>query len=117
VRIVTETKFQVFIDGKQVGSVDKWDHTPLMVTSRWEAGSNEEKYEVLAAIRKTYAPDNKADIRGKESQAPSQIGRGEGFKELKYSRTASSAPSIVIVPPVMQYLRLVPQAKFNMTAP
>jgi hypothetical protein len=105
--------FQVFIDGKQAGNTGKWKHTPLTITSMWDAGSDQEKFEVLATIRKTYNPDSKINIRGGESQTPSQIGRSEGFKELRYNRTTSPTASIVIVPPVMQYLRLVPQPKIE----
>ena len=107
--ILKETIFQVFIDGKQSGSPAKWHHTPLMVSSQWDAGTDQEKYEVLSALRRTYNPDNKNNIRGNERQLPVQIGRSEGFSELSYSRTASASPSVIIVPGLMPYRRLIPQ--------
>ena len=103
--------FKVVIDGKQVGCIGKWEHRPLTINSKWNAGSDQEKFEVLAAIRRTYNPDDKTDIRGLERQTPSQIGRCEGFKELRYERSTPPSSLIVIVPPVMQYLRLAPQPK------
>lgn len=103
-------KFEVIINGKQAGALDKWQQIPLTINSIWDAGGDGEKFEVLAAMRRTYNPENKTDIRGDQGQTPAQIGRGEGFKELSYQRTASSSQGIVIVPPVMPYIRLVPQA-------
>lgn len=103
--------FEVVINGKQSGCIGNWNHTSLAISSKWDAGSDQEKFEVLAAIRRTYSPENKSDIRGYEGQTPSQIGRCEGFKELRYERSTASSPQIVIVPPVMQYLRLAPQPK------
>jgi hypothetical protein len=106
---INTEKFQVFIDGVQAGNVGGWKHMPLMVASKWQPGGDEEKYEVLAAIRRTYNPDEKRNIRGDESQTPSQIGRGEGFTQLSYHRAISSAVHVVIVPPVMAYSSLAPQ--------
>lgn len=103
--------FKVVINGKQSGTINKWNNSPLTITSKWDAGSDQEKFEVLAAIRSTYNPENKTNIRGSQGQTPSQIGRCEGFKELRYERSTPSSPLIVIVPPVMQYLRLAPQPK------
>jgi hypothetical protein len=104
--ILKETSFQVFIDGKQSGNLAKWHHTPLMVNSRWDAGGNQEKFEVLTAIRRSYNPDIKDNIRGNERQLPSQIGRSEGFTELSYSRTSSASPQVIIVPGLMPYRRV-----------
>jgi hypothetical protein len=104
--ILKETTFQVFIDGKQLGNLGKWHHTPLMINSRWAAGGDQEKFEVLTAIRRTYNPDNKNNIRGNEQQLPSQIGRSEGFTELSYSRTSSASPQVTIVPGLMPYRRV-----------
>lgn len=101
-KTIKETVFQVFIDGKQSGSPAKWHHTPLIVYSKWDAGTDQEKYEVLSALRRTYNPDNKNNIRGNEHQLPDQIGRSEGFRELSYSRTSSS-PKVIIVPGIMPY--------------
>jgi hypothetical protein len=101
--------FEVVINGKQTGCVGKWNRTSMAISSQWDAGSDQEKFEVLAAIRRTYNPETKTDIRGLDGQTPSQIGRSEGFKELRYERSTSSSPQIIIVPPVMQYLRIAPQ--------
>lgn len=101
--ILKETIFQVFIDGKQSGCPEKWHHSPLIVYSKWDAGTDQEKYEVLSALRSTYNPDNKSNIRGNERQLPAQIGRSEGFSELSYSRTSSSSPKVIIVPGIMPY--------------
>lgn len=108
--IIKNTSFQVFIDGKQSGNQGKWDHKPLLINSQWDAGGDQEKYEVLAAIRQTYNPDTKSNIRGNEHQTPSQIGRSEGFSELSYSRTVAASPQVIIVAGLMPYLRVVPQA-------
>ena len=107
--ILKDINFQVFIDGVQTGNAGRWDHAPLMVTSRWEAGGDGEKYDVLSAIRQTYNPNDQSNIRGNEKQTPSQIGRSEGFKALSYSRTSSAASPVVIVSPLKAYHRVVPQ--------
>jgi hypothetical protein len=104
--ILKESIFQVFIDGKQSGSPKKWHHTPLIVYSKWDAGTDQEKYEVLSALRRAYNPDNKNNIRGNERQLPAQIGRSEGFSELSYSRTSSALPKVIIVPGIMPYRRV-----------
>ena len=80
-------------------------HTPLTISSRWDSGSEQEKFEVLAAIRSIYNPNEKMNIRGGERQTSSQIARLEGFTELKYSR---GDESIVIVKPLMKYRRVAP---------
>lgn len=108
-KIERSKKFDVVVNGKQAGAIDKWQQIPLTINSIWDAGGDGEKFEVLAAIRRTYSPDNKSDIRGEQRQTPAQIGRSEGFKELRYQRTAPASDQIIIVPPVMQYLRLAPQ--------
>jgi hypothetical protein len=105
---IKDAKFQVFIEGVQVGNIGRWKHAPLMVASQWDEGGDQEKYEVLAAIRRTYNPDNKNNIRGNERQTPAQIGRAEGFTELSYKRATSSASLVVIVLPVMAYRCVVP---------
>lgn len=102
-----ETVFQVFIDGTQSGNLGKWQHTPLTINSKWEAGGDQEKFEVLTAIRRIYNPDTKDNIRGNERQLPSQIGRSEGFTELSYTRTSSASPQVIIVPGLMPYRRVV----------
>lgn len=106
--IYRSEKFEIIANGERSGFPTKWKQTPLTVDSLWDAGSDGEKFEVLAAIRRTYNPDNKNDIRGSEGQTPAQIGRTEGFSELKYRRTASTASEVTIVSTVTPYLRLVP---------
>jgi len=101
-------KFDVVIDGNQSGRVNEWNDTPLSVSSRWDSGSDQEKFEVLAAIRSIYNPNEKMNIRGSERQTPSQIARSEGFTELRYSREKGSATSTVIVKPLMKYQRVAP---------
>lgn len=113
--------FKVIVNGKQAGGLGKWQEISLIIYSRWDAGGDAEKFAVLTAIRKTYDPKNNTDIRGSQGQTPAQTGRSEGFKELRYQRADPlSSPQIVIVPPVMQYLRLVPhvnnQAEINCVA-
>lgn len=113
--IIRKTKFEIIVSGKQTGAVGKWNKTHLTIESAWGIGEEGEKFEVLAAIRKTYNPENKSDIRGNERHTPSQVGRSEGFKELSYIRTDLSVPWTVIVPPIMQHLKLVSciaQSKF-----
>jgi len=100
-------KFEVVIDGERAGNTDEWCQTPLTISSRWDSGSEQEKFEVLAAIRCTYNPNEKMNIRGGERQTSSQIARLEGFTELKYSR---GKESIVIVKPLMKYRRVAPTA-------
>lgn len=112
--MIKGAKFQVFIDGKQSGNIGRWKHAPLMVASQWDEGGEGEKFEVLAAIRRTYNPDNKNDIRGSEHQTPSQIGRTEGFTELSYRRSTATASLVVIVPSFMPYTNIVPQAEFKL---
>lgn len=112
--ITRNTKFQIYIDGVQAGNIGKWKHAPLMVASQWDEGGDQEKYEVLAAIRRTYNPDIKSNIRGEERQTPSQIGRSEGFTELSYRRAMVSATPVVIVPPIMPYRRIMPHSGFKM---
>jgi hypothetical protein len=89
-------RFEVIVNGRRSGAVDRWKHISLTV--------------VLTAIRRTYDPDSRADIRGNEGQTPAQVGRCEGFRELGYRHSSESSRQVVIVPPMMQYLRLVPPA-------
>jgi hypothetical protein len=103
-------RFDVIVKGKRVGAVDKWKHIPLTISSCWDDGSDAEKFEVLAAIRRTYDADDRSDIHGTEGQTPAQVGRCEGFRELTYQRVARPSAEIIIVPPLMRYLRLVPQS-------
>lgn len=101
-----DTTFQILIDGKRRGSPGRWHHRPLMLNSRWELGGDQEKYEVLAAIRQSYNPEYKVDIRGAEHQLPSQIGRSEGFTQLSYRRASPASPTVIIVSEPALYRRL-----------
>jgi hypothetical protein len=103
-------RFEVIVNGRRSGAVDRWKHISLTVDSLWDVGSDGEKFAVLTAIRRTYDPDSRADIRGNEGQTPAQVGRCEGFRELGYRHSSESSRQVVIVPPMMQYLRLVPPA-------
>jgi hypothetical protein len=105
-----DNQFNVIVNGKQTGAFDKWQQIPLIVNSCSEVGSDDEKFNVLYAIRKIYDQKNRTDIRGTEGQTPAQVGRCEGFRELSYQRTALESSRIFIVPPVMQHLRLVPRS-------
>lgn len=113
--IVRNTRFEIIVNGKQSGAPEKWKEIRLTVHSTWEIGSDGEKFAVLTAIRQTYEPYNHYNIRGNQSQTPAQIGRSEGFKELRYERASPFSLPIIIVPPVMQYLRLVPNKIDNTT--
>lgn len=111
---LNSSRFQVFIEGVQTGNIGRWKHAPLMVTSHWSEGSDDEKFEVLSAIRKTYNCDSSGDIRGTDHLGPSQIGRNEGFTELSYRRANSLSLQVTIIPTVIPYRRMVPQPRFNM---
>lgn len=110
-------RVEIIVNGKRVGAVDKWKHISLTISSGWDYGSDSEKFEVLSMIRRTYNPEDKTDVRGSENQTPAQVGRCEGFKELSYQHAARSSVHIVIVPPMMRYLRLVPQSHVNADRP
>lgn len=107
------SRFQVFIEGVRTGDIGRWKHAPLMVASQWGEGSDEEKFEVLSAIRRTYDSENADDIRGNDHLTPSQIGRKEGFTTLSYRRATSLSLLVTIIPSVIPY-RLVPQPSFKM---
>lgn len=68
-----------------------WHDQPLRVASRWYAGTDQEKYEVLAGLRRLYNPCARANIRGTRRWSPGQIARAEGFSLFRYRRAA--APS------------------------
>lgn len=110
---INGVKFQIFVDGVQTGHIGRWKHIPMMVASLGEVGSDDEKFEVLSVIRKTYNPTNENDIRGDKNQTPSQVGRSEGFTELKYRRAVSSALQVEIVKVVMPYRHFIPKSKFR----
>lgn len=107
-------KFEITVDGIQSGAIGKWVKTRLTINSIWDAGGEGEKFDVLAAIRKTYNPDSNYNIRGNEKQTPSQIGRSEGFNELSYTRTTPAAAPVIIVAAMLKYSRVEPQPKFKL---
>ena len=109
-----DSRFQVFIEGVQTGSIGRWKHAPLMVNSQWSEGSDDEKFEVLAAIRKTYRCEGSDDIRGADHLGPSQTARNEGFTALSYRRATSQSLSVTIIPTIIPYRNMVPQSRFNM---
>lgn len=107
-----DSNFQVFIEGVQTGNIGGWKHFPLMVSSQWCEGSDDEKFEVLSAMRKTYSCDSSDDIRGKNHLRPSQTARNEGFTELSYRRATSLSVNVTIIPTVLPYRQL--QSRFTM---
>lgn len=108
------SSFQVFVEGIQAGNIGMWKHYPLMVHSQWTEGSDDEKFEVLAAIRKTYSAEKTGEVPGADQLGPSQAARNEGFTELSYRRATSQSISVTIVPIVVPYSRMVPQTRFTM---
>lgn len=114
--IYRNQKFEIIVSGELSGAPAKWKKTRVTVNSIWSEGSDGEKFEVLAAIRRTYNPEIKSDIRGLERQTPAQIGRCEGFRELKYQRANLLSDEITIVSGVMPYLSLVPTSRPSVSA-
>jgi hypothetical protein len=100
----------VIVNGRRSGAVDRWKHIRLTIHSPWDIGSDPEKLLVLAAIRRIYNPEDRTGMGGKEGQTPAQIGRCEGFRELEYQHVAAPSTPIVIVPPLLRYLRVPPAA-------
>lgn len=93
-----KTLFDVIVEAQRRGDAnDRWNHRTVSVLSLWGRGSEQEKFEVLRAIRQVYKPDEHADIRGSAGQTPHQIGQSEGFTHLQYRRTAPPLGITVIV--------------------
>ena len=102
--------FDVIVEAKKKGDAsDYWRKKSIAVLSTWSQGSDQEKFEVLTAIRKLYNPEDRNDIRGKTGQTPSQIGQSEGFTHLRYQHAGSPQPLTVIVKPMAGYSRVAPQ--------
>lgn len=99
------------MNGQGSGVIGRWKHISLKIKSLWAWGSDGEKFEVLAAIRRRYRPEAKADIRGTEHQTPAQVGRREGFVELEYQHISPWSARITIVPVLIRYLRLLPRVR------
>lgn len=94
-------EIEIVVDARQEGiAQDRWVHQPLKVQSRWYPGTDQEKFEVLSAIRQTYSPDEHANIRGTTRQKPDQVARGQGFTQLRYQRRGSSDFPGTMVGPV-----------------
>ncbi len=109
--IYRNQKFEIIASGELSGAPAKWKKIRVTVNSIWNEGSDGEKFEVLAAIRRTCNPEIKSDIRGFEGQTPAQVGRAEGFSELKYQRANLPSSEVTIVSAVMPYLSLVPNSR------
>jgi hypothetical protein len=101
------TKLEVLVSGEQSGI--RWRALPLLIDAIWDAGSDAEKFEVLAAIRKTFPERYTSDIPDIETRTPAEAGRGEGFTQLGYARSHFPVPWTVIVPAEVAHLRFVPR--------
>lgn len=100
------SSFEIIVEGSRKGSPGKWLHKTLSVDSGWGSGSEQEKFEVLAAIRKLYNPEERGNIRGVEGQTADQVGRTEGFSSLEYRRVQHPVAQTTIVPALAGYSRL-----------
>ncbi len=111
-----ERSFNVIIEGKKRGNAsDYWSQKLIPVQSQWDHGSEQEKFEVLCAIRKIYNPEERADIRGKTGQTPSQVGQSEGFSQLLYHPVETPLAVTIIVKRPAGYSRLPPQPQQDNT--
>jgi hypothetical protein len=104
-------KCDVIVNGQGAGTIGKLKHISLRIKSLWAYGSDGEKFEVLAAIRRRFRPGVKVDIRISEYQTPAEVGRRDGFSELEYQHISPWSARITIVPVLMRYLRLIPRAQ------
>lgn len=101
----------VVIEAEKVGDTRAcWQGKPVSVRSRWALGSEQEKFEVLAALRRLYNPDQHGDIRGATAQTPAQIGQSEGFIHLQYRYADSPQAPVCIVKGLSGYSRLPARA-------
>ncbi len=104
-----QDRFFVVVDGrKKDDAIDEWSEKTVSVLSRWDPGSEQEKFEVLNAIRQTYNPEECANIRGHFRQTADQIGQCEGFTRLRYRHTEPLRGSIVIVRAAPAFRRMSP---------
>lgn len=108
----SKNTINVIVEGKRKGDTSNyWNGKTFSILSPWERGSEQEKFEVLSAIRKIYNPEERCDIRGKTGQTPSQIGQSEGFTHLLYQRADAPDEVIVIIKPLAGYSCLRPQSE------
>lgn len=98
--------FDIIVEGSRKGSPGKWAKKTLHIESPWGSGSEQEKFEVLAAIRRQYNPDERGNIRGTEGQTADQVARCEGFSALLYRRAQYPAAHTTIVAPPAGYSRI-----------
>ncbi len=82
---------------------DYWNGKTILIPAYWDRGSEQEKFEVLSAIRKIYDPSERGDIRGTTGQTPSQIGQSEGFTLLQYRHADAPDAATVIIEPLAGY--------------
>lgn len=105
-----KSAFEVIVEAKKRGDIsDYWRKKSVSIPASWKQGSEQEKFEVLSAIRKFYNPEDRNDIRGLTGQTPSQIGQAEGFTQLRYQHAESPQALTVIVKPIAGYSRVIPQ--------
>lgn len=93
-----KVEFEIVIDARQGGTsdTDRWNRRPLTILSRWEPGTDQEKFEVLSEMRRTYNPDAQFNIRGRKRENPEQVARLEGFTDLRYRRIESPLPVTIV---------------------
>lgn len=111
--------FDVVVEATKKGNATTyWSHKTIAVQSQWNRGSEQEKFEVLDAIRKIYNPEERTDIRGTTRQTPDQIGQSEGFTQLQYCHAEFPLGSItVIVKGIASYRRVLPLTESIPKAP
>lgn len=100
-------KLEVLVSGEQSGV--RWAALPLLIDATGDAGSDAEKFEVLAAIRKTFPERYTSDTTDIETRTPAEAGRDDGFTQLGYARSHFPVPWTVIVPAEIAHLRFAPR--------
>lgn len=102
-------QFWVVVDGERKNdSADEWRNRPVSVESSWDHASEQEKFEVLAAMRKLYSATESSNIRGSFGQSPDQVGQREGFSRLRYRHADRTHGMIDIVKATEAYCLLSP---------
>lgn len=100
----TGESFEVIVEAQRRGDASAyWNSKKIAVHSGWDDGSEQEKFEVLSAIRKVYNPEARANIRGSEGQTPEQVGCSEGFTRLRYLRPDMRPGATIIVKALRGY--------------
>jgi hypothetical protein len=101
---IASNPIAVIVVARRRGDIsDYWNGKIISIPSYWDRGSEQEKFEVLNAMRKIYAPDERGDIRGTTGQTPSQIGQSEGFTLLQYRHADVPDATTVIIAPLAGY--------------